>query len=629
MLLIISQGLGTIGIFRPPAVAASFVVVGSGCVALARRWPRSGQPRGVSAPPARGLARVASLAMATMVAGQWAQRSVRAAFVGITDNDSLYYHLQEAARFVQDGRITAVNFTGSDPLSAYYPANVELFNALSIMPFHRDIVSPFLNLGWMVLALVAAWCIGLPFDAAPSTTAVTAVVLATPVMLRFEAGTAQVDVGLLALLLAACALLLHGKWQAVPVGLAGLAAGLAVGTKFTMLPPVVVLTAAVVLLAPRTGRARLGAMWVLGVATTGSFWYVRNVVRVGNPVPGLGGVGPFRLRSPASPAFDRYGFSVAHYVADRDFWASAWPALRGAFGPLWGPLLLLAAAGAILAVAKGPTALVRAVGLVSMSILGTYLVTPFTALGLEGVPFVAPNLRFLPAFLCLALIGLLLTTSGAYRSESVVLGLCAFGVLGMALASAGMVSRREAAISSIAVVAALAAALALFLTWAAARPTTRAILLCGGVLLGGSSGWVAQERMSSGRYVGAYGPDGVVWEWAQRIRNDRIGVVGYTRGYPFYGRDLSNIVRYLGRETADGGFSDIPDCRSFIAEVAGEAYGYVVTGPVKVSRLLEPKPEPEAGWLRSQPGAAELLRAGDLSVFRLDRKQPVDPMLCP
>ena len=45
--------------------------------------------------------------------------------------------------------------------------------------FDRDLLSPFLNLGWFSGCLLAAWCIGRPYGVAPLSLAGVAVALDT------------------------------------------------------------------------------------------------------------------------------------------------------------------------------------------------------------------------------------------------------------------------------------------------------------------------------------------------------------------------------------------------------------------------------------------------------------------
>ena len=45
----------------------------------------------------------------------------------------------------------------------FYPQNSELVHAVGMVLGGRDFFSVFLNLGWLALALLAAWCIGRPY----------------------------------------------------------------------------------------------------------------------------------------------------------------------------------------------------------------------------------------------------------------------------------------------------------------------------------------------------------------------------------------------------------------------------------------------------------------------------------
>ncbi len=70
------------------------------------------------------------------------------------------------------------------------------------------------------------------------------------------------------------------------------------------------------------------------------------------------------------------------------------------------------------------------------------------------------------------------------------------------------------------------------------------------------------------------------YRWARDVHDSRIGLAGTTAGflgYGFYGTDLSNRVRYLGREAPHGGFEPIPTCRAFRAAVNAADLDYLVT----------------------------------------------------
>ena len=100
----------------------------------------------------------------------------------------------------------------------------------------------------------------------------------------------------------------------------GSAAGLAAGTKLSFLAPVALLTIAVVVIAPRGERVRATAAWSLPMLISGGYWYLRNLVHVGNPIP-FTEWGPLGLPAPERAFELRPGFSVAHYWNDTDVWS--------------------------------------------------------------------------------------------------------------------------------------------------------------------------------------------------------------------------------------------------------------------------------------------------------------------
>ena len=65
---------------------------------------------------------------------------------------------------------------------------------------------------------------------------------------------------------------------------AGLAAGLALGTKLNLLAPFAFLTLGVIAVSAGY-RWRATWIWVVSSLVTGGFWFARNLVNAGNPLP--------------------------------------------------------------------------------------------------------------------------------------------------------------------------------------------------------------------------------------------------------------------------------------------------------------------------------------------------------
>ena len=94
------------------------------------------------------------------VPAEWTAPALQSYDVGVRTFDSLWYHLPWAASFAQTGHIAPLRFTDVEYLTAFYPATAEMLHGLGIVLLGHDTLSPALNLLWLVLALVAAWCIG-------------------------------------------------------------------------------------------------------------------------------------------------------------------------------------------------------------------------------------------------------------------------------------------------------------------------------------------------------------------------------------------------------------------------------------------------------------------------------------
>jgi hypothetical protein len=125
------------------------------------------------------LAIGAAAGAVTLVAGGWLVKTFYGLRGGMMHWDTLWYHMPFAARFFQDGWVTRLHYVNNLP-HTYLPANAELVHAVGILTFGNDVLSPVLNLGWLTLALLAAWCIGRPSGVGAATLTGAALILAVP-----------------------------------------------------------------------------------------------------------------------------------------------------------------------------------------------------------------------------------------------------------------------------------------------------------------------------------------------------------------------------------------------------------------------------------------------------------------
>ena len=199
-----------------------------------------------------------------------------------------------------------------------------------------DWLSPLINLVWLSIALLAAWCVGRPYKVGPATLVAAALVLDSGVMIETQPGEGRNDIMGLAFLIAFAAFLINGHQRRAPDAgavqdapetdaplldkgpliMAGIAAGLAVSVKLPLLVPVVAITVGMVVVSGRGRRwSRPPGCSALSAFVVGGYWYLRAAIKTGgNPIPQIG-FGPLHLPRPDQMPLDpRPRFAVAHYL---------------------------------------------------------------------------------------------------------------------------------------------------------------------------------------------------------------------------------------------------------------------------------------------------------------------------
>ncbi len=624
-LILLAELLGTIGQFRRwPLVVCSVAIA---LVALlAFRRPMSAHiPVRIridadefAAPrPGRWPSAIAAVAVAYLLALSM-KTALDALHGGMRSFDTLWYHMPFAARFVQDGYITRLHYVGNTPTS-FYPANGELVHAVGILLFQSDVVSPVVNIGWLGLALLSAWCIGRPFGAGPATTTAVALVAFLPVMGGAEAGTASTDIVGLALLLAAVALWITATGAVSALLVTGLAAGLAAGTRLNLWASLVALVVVVLVTAPAGRRLARGCPLLAGIIAGSAFWYVRNMVAVGNPLPWFGlKLAGLTLPSTTAPV-DCGKTSVAHYATKPGFVrAHLLPQLDSALGGRWWLVLVLAVAGMIAGLVSRDTPVARGLAFVALVSGIAYLLTPATAGGDDARCF-AFNTRFAVPALALGALALVLVLV-QWRSGP----LAAVLVFAVAIIFTVHVPLSPVPAVAAAVLVAGVSALAFVLRRDLPRAAFVATVAVAALLA--VAGWHEQRIYVRDRYAHLRFTQPIerIARFMLSVRNARIAVSGFAESYPFYGRDLSNRVDYPARRTS-ARFKTYSTCRSWLLALSRGRYDYVVTA------VQSAHASPAERWTRADPGAMSVLasapgteRLGEPWRWRLFRLQPRD-----
>jgi hypothetical protein len=453
-------------------------------------------------------------------------------------------------------------------------------------------------------------------------------------MVNTQAGEAYSDVAGIAALLASVALLVNvgpGRDRLAGLGVAALAGGIAVGTKFTFLLAVAVLSIGVVTLAPRGERLRQGCLWLVLVGVGGGFWYVRNLLTVGNPVPWVEvNIGPLHLPSP--PVRSRVS-TVASYAFDGRVWDEYFlPGFDFFFGRAWLPVVMLGVGGLVLALVTGPTGRTRTIALSGLAVVAAFVFAPQNLELAPGEPFIfSSNLRYLAPAIVLGLVLLALIPLLARRSSWVLAG------FGMVLAATQFDRKLwpvdPSAFSSVRLVDTLAGvglgatvfvagALLLARRRPTAGPSMRAAV--GIAVLIALAGFPLQAAYLRDRYSETR-VQSPLYTWGQAAQDERIALVGEVRQYPLYGKDLSNHVQYVGHEGPHRGFAPIRDCAEWRLALNAGSYSYVVVAPEGIP--LSFGPPPELAWTETDPAARLVLRDDTTSLYRLAGR--MNPAACP
>jgi hypothetical protein len=664
LLIWIAEALGSFALLYPGAlVAASLLIAGAAALSLAGGGG-AGVPRGAEdaqhpstvgdAAPTGPASRDAwsllvMFAVIAIVVFHWAVTTKHALDRGIFNFDSLWYHMPFAADMAQSHSVTGMVHVETVFTNWFYPQNSELLHAVGILLTGRDTLSLFLNFGWLAVGFLAAWCVGRPYGRGPLAVVAAAILLECHTLVVRDPGAAKNDLAAAALLLAAIAFLVNA-WAARRdrdldpgwgIAAAGLAVGLAAGTRVTVLAMAAALSVAILVLAPHRKRWAAAGWWFLPALAGGGFWYLRNLVVAGNPIPEIEHLGPISLPHPERLQEGRPDFSIVHYATDTGVWRHYFaPGLHEAFGVLW-PLIIVAAAGAALwALFGGRDRIVRWIGAVALFGLLAYLFTPLSAAGAEGEPVgFGINIRYvIPALLAgIVLLPLPRFLDDPKRQWGLMAALVVVFLVSDRPDDALHDSARVFALLFVVLLVVVPAALWLLRE----RGGARAMLIGGLAALGLAViaiGYPVQRHYLESRFAND-GPHETqipgmdldsTYRWARGIEDARIGLAGTTAGfagYGLFGTDLSNEVRYLGLEGPHGAFNAIPDCAGFRAAVNAADLDYLVTSPfLNFIHPGDPIPSPEARWLRGEAAVSPILHSGPVTVWKV--KGELNPAGC-
>jgi hypothetical protein len=698
MLILVCELFGVLGLFKEVPLLLGCVAGGVGTTYLARR---RGLPRPPEAPEARSswIMVAIGIAAAALVVVHWAHPSGQALDQGMYYQDTTWYHMSFSARFEQTGHVGPLHFTDPLKLAAwFYPQNSELLHGVGIVFLKTDFLSPLINMMWAALCLLAAWCVGRPYAIGGVTLLGAAVVLDSEMMVGSQAGQAPNDVAGLFFLMAALAFLVDGAASAhaareaassrgpraraaepavataanprgraqefgvgvvedVPVEgdpralatvgagplfMAGLAAGLGIGTKITLLATIAAFTVGVAILGGRQHWLRALGIWLGGMVITCGFWYGRNFVHALNPFPQLEKLGPINLPGPDQlDLYPRPPHKLSEYYNDPTVWEhKLFPVLHDRLGPLWPVILAVVVVALIWALLRGGSALMRILAVTGMVAGIAYIFTPLTASGSLGDPsgFDA-NLRYVAPVLTVGF--LLLPLIPWFRHGKrpwILIGLFSVLLIQGTVTQSNWEFKHH--LASVGMAFLIVGVPALLVAGQRARVSPVALASAGlvALVLAVGLGRVREDYYLDHRYVTAARPPlsggfratpewQPLQDWGRKASDQRIGVVGRASAfgqYFFYGTDLTNYVQYIGQELNRGTFRPIVRCAQWRRAINDGDYDYVVTTP-KLGQIETTAP-PENLWTSRDANVETVIQSGPAAVYRVTG--PLDPSTC-
>jgi hypothetical protein len=666
-LLVISlEILGTLSILRLGWIVLFCIAAGLGTALLGRRMAPP-ERHEVMAPKVQTAALMIALAVASFTVAEWTFPSQLSLDLGMFGGDTTWYHMPFAAGIAQEHSTVHLHFTDPLRLAAwFYPQSTELIHGAAIVLFKSDWLSPLINLFWLAIALLAAWCVGRPYKVGPATLVAGAIVLDAGVMIETQPGEGRNDIMGLAFLIAFAAFLINGHQRRAPAAgavqdaperdaplldkgplvMAGIAAGLAGSVKYTFLIPVAAITIGVVLFSGR-GR-RWTTAWVMAVPmlVVGGYWYLRAAIKTGgNPIP-ITKFGPLQLPTPDQMPLDpRPRFAVAHYLTEPTIYRKwFFPQLDNAFGPLWPLILIIAVAAAVFIVVRSRNRVLRVIAAAALATAFVYLFTPLTAAGQDGSPTgFFTNTRYLVPGLVLALALLpiarplrapdrrawqtllflavvyaitVLTTPRWYPGY--IVGTI-FITLALVWAPAALgLGRVRGQVSRGAVAAVGAAILLLAVALGRAQEVQ----------------YADHHYTKSTLFLGEGGPQ-EAYDFARHQQHKRIGIVGSSEiifgQYGFYGGHLNNRVKYIGVPGPHGTYRLATTCQAFRREINAGDYDYLI-----MSEFTQDSPQAEYrypiySWVKDDPAVKLVVEEPDIVpqpdyVFKVNGK--LDPGGC-
>ena len=395
MLTILTSGVVALTVALAIAAAAMLVRRRHG-VRADREAPRPAPPSSLIS---SGVAVVALVALAARaLANVWGSRALVPAEIDLNG-----IHLPTVASWIQDKSIWGNHEFSPFFAAGNYTQNVDITYLSTMLPLHQDVFARWSVMPWYALLGLMIYAFARELQAPRATAALLAGALLST---RIVASTAVVyglpDAQTLACLAGGALFLArHFRTNArVDLTFAGLALGVAFGGKWYGVAAVgaLVLSWMVVRAFRRNNAARIArdatrvSVWI---GLLGGVWLVRNWVTTGDPLFPLS-VKPLGISiftAPADPVRDAFGGRIVDYVTNWDIVDDVLiPSWHKAFGTPGALIFVLGIVAVVFWLIQARRRDTPPPPAVAMALIGAaicaaiYVLTPYSALGLEGQP---------------------------------------------------------------------------------------------------------------------------------------------------------------------------------------------------------------------------------------------------
>ncbi len=516
--------------------------------------------------------------------------------------DALTFHLPDVASWIRTGSLWQIDQFVAGQAQGNYPNNGDVLFLFLVLPFKSALLVRAAMLPYLVLTALGVFAVARELSASrPAALSAAAAFCAIPSVAAPALIDTQTDTVMLFGFITGVALLIrHSRTEArFDFVLAGIALGIAFGTKWYGVPAV-----AVVLVmwaagrrltgewARRVGRGLIGLLGLILAA--GGFWLLRNLIESADPFfPAR--VAPFGVTifpAPPNVVQQTAGFTIGDYLgAPHILGTYIVPALRD--GVQWIGIFIAGSAllGGCLGIRdvqvehdRGIAVRVILLTLTALLLAIAYVFTPDTALGPRNFPVAAiANVRYLmPALVVAAPVAAWLWSR--LGPWTVVPQVAAIVLAERALA--GPFGGHWKVIAAVTVIVILGG-----VGWELLRHSPRRSALARWVvpatvfgllmLVLAGSAFRAQTRFSYRPYAEA--DPALAWVLANAPSGHTIGLAGawsndgYAPVLPALGPRLGNRVTYVGRFVRHL-LQQYPSAKSFQAALKRERYDLLLIG---------------------------------------------------